>query len=145
MSRRKPDADIHTAKMKKADYQKLSDFRYELRRFLRVSEDLCRAHGVTPLQYQLLLQVIGSHGRGWASIVELAERLQAKHHGVVALIDRCEKLALVERRPGQSDRRQVEIHLLPKGLKLVEQLALQHQPELHLLRQTLAAFDQGAG
>ena len=36
-------------------YRAMADFRYELRRFLRYSEELTRRHGVTPLQYQLLL------------------------------------------------------------------------------------------
>lgn len=128
---------------KKRDYQRLSDFRYQLRCFLRASEDLCRAQGVTPLQYQLLLQIIGSPEREWATIGELAERLQAKHHGVVALVDRCEKLALVERQPGRSDRRQVEVHLLPKGMTLVETLAAQHQPELTLLVRAFPDVDKG--
>lgn len=125
------------APLRKADYERLSHFRHQLRTFLRLSEDLCRANGLTVLQYQLLLHVMGSPGREWATISELADRLQAKHHGVVALIDRCEKMALVERRPGQSDRRQVEIHLLRKGHKLLEKLAVLHQPELELLRNAI--------
>ncbi len=121
----------------KADYEQLSRFRYQLRAFLRLSEDLCRANGLTVLQYQLLLHVMGSSGKEWASISEIAEKLQAKHHGVVALIDRCEIMGLVERRTGQSDRRQVEIHLLKKGHKLLERLALLHQPELGQLRDAI--------
>lgn len=129
-----------TANVDKVDYENLSSFRYQLRRFLRVSEDLCRSRGVTPLQYQLLLQVMGAPGRDWSTIGEIAERLQAKHHGVVALIDRCEKLALVQRQIGRNDRRQVEIHLLPKGRQLVEELALLHRPELRELRNVVLAF-----
>ena len=124
--------------LSKMDYEKLSQFRYQLRCFLRLSEDLCRANGLTALQYQLLLHVQGAPGKEWASISEIAEKLQAKHHGVVALIDRCEKMGLVERRTGQADRRQVEIHLLRKGRRLVEQLALLHQPELGQLRDAIA-------
>ena len=44
-----------------------------------------------------MLQVKGFPGRNWATIGELAERLQAKHHGVVALVSRCESLGLVQR------------------------------------------------
>jgi DNA-binding MarR family transcriptional regulator len=117
----------------KADYERLSHFRYRLRRFLRISEELCKAEGLTLLQYQLLLHVMGFPGRDWAVIGELAERLQAQHHGAVALIDRCEKLGLVERRPGRSDRRVVEVHLLPRGLELLARIATQHQDELNLL------------
>ncbi|MBI2961507.1 MAG: MarR family transcriptional regulator [Betaproteobacteria bacterium] len=120
--------------LKRADYRRLAHFRYRLRRFLRVSESLCQENGTTPLQYQLLLQVKGASDREWATIGELAEQLQSKHHGVVALVDRCEKMGLVERRQGSEDRRKVEIHLLPEGEKLLEKIALLHQSELKLLK-----------
>ncbi|MDD5176959.1 MAG: MarR family transcriptional regulator [Sterolibacterium sp.] len=119
----------------KGDYERLSHFRYRLRCFLRVSEDMCQALGLTPLQYQLLLHLKGFPGKNWATVGEVAERLQAKHHGVVALIDRCEKSELVERRPSREDRRQVEIHLLPKGDRLLSRLAVLHQPELRQLQE----------
>jgi DNA-binding MarR family transcriptional regulator len=123
----------------KHDYERLSHFRHRLRHFLRVSEDLCKDHGLTPLQYQLLLHVMGFPGRDWASIGELAERLQAQHHGVVALIDRCEQRGLLERRVGRSDQRVVEIHLLPAGEKLLARVAAQHQDELQRLLQEFAS------
>lgn len=122
----------------KADYVRLSDFRHGLRRFLRVSELICHEQGLTSLQYQLLLHVRGFPERDWASISELAERLQAQHHGVVALIDRCEKLGLVVRRTGCEDKRVVEIHLLPAGESLLERIALQHQDDLHQLLRMFA-------
>jgi len=120
-------------RLAKVDFERLSHFRHRLRRFLRFSEVLCRRQGLTSLQYQLLLHVMGFPDRNWATIGELAERLQAQHHGVVALVDRCERLALLERRPGRSDQRVVEIHLLPKGEKLLARVAAQHQHELQLL------------
>lgn len=135
MSRRvKPKPRPETGGLTKVDFEEVARLRYQLRKFLRFSEDLCRANGLTPLQYQFLLQVIGSEGREWSTIGELAERLQAKHHGVVALVDRCEKLDLVERRQGSTDRRQVEIHLRPKGLEIVHRLAGLHRSELRLLQ-----------
>lgn len=127
------------SRMGKADFERLSHFRHRLRRFLRFSEELCKRQGLTSLQYQLLLHVMGFPGRAWATIGELAERLQAQHHGVVALVDRCERLALLERRPGRDDQRVVEIHLLPKGEKLLARLADQHRDELQLLLREFAA------
>ncbi|MDD4882348.1 MAG: MarR family transcriptional regulator [Gallionellaceae bacterium] len=127
--------------LSKADYERISHFRYRLRRFLRISEELCKDQGLTLLQYQLLLHVKGFPGRDWASIGELAERLQAQHHGVVALIDRCEKLALVERMPGRNDRRVVEVHLRPKGEEILAGIATLHQDELHLLLGEFALAD----
>lgn len=114
----------------KADFETLSNFRYHLRRFQRWSEELTRRSGVTNLQYLLLLHVRGYPERQWATITELAERLQARHHGVVALVTRCEKLGLVERRPGRADGREVEVHLTRKGEKTVDRLARLHREEL---------------
>lgn len=128
------------ARLGKADFERLSRFRHRLRRFLRFSEELCKDWGLTSLQYQLLLHVMGFPGRDWATISELAERLQAHHHGVVALIDRCAKMELLERRPGRTDQRVVEIHLLPKGQKVLASLATRHQDELHML---LREFSDG--
>ena len=72
----------------KAQYEALSEFRFQLRRFLRFSEDAARAEGLTPLQYQLLLHVRGFPGRDWATVGELSLRLQTQQHGVVALLTR---------------------------------------------------------
>lgn len=122
-------------KLEKRDLERLSHFRFQLRVFMRVSEDICRKARITPLQYQLLLHLQGFPGRSWANIGELAERLQARHNGVVALVSRCELAGLVERRVGRDDRRQVEVHLTPKGEAIVYRLAAEHQSELQHLRQ----------
>lgn len=125
--------------MAKADFEALAQFRYQLRRFLRFSEQVAQAHGVTPLQYQLLLQIKGFPGRDWASVTELAERLQSKHHGMVALISRCESLGLVERRASTSDLRQVEVRLTASGERCIEALAGVHRDELESFQGLLAA------
>lgn len=116
--------------LSKKDFETLSSFRYQLRRFLRFSEEAARLHGITHLQYQLLLHVRGFADREWATVSELAERLQAHHHGAVSLISRCEKLELVQRRVGRNDRREVEVHLTPKGNDVLNALAGQHRNEL---------------
>lgn len=121
--------------LSKRDFEHLADFRYRLRRFLRFSEELAQQHGLTPQQYLLLLQLRGYPGRDWATVAELAERLQSHHHSVVGLVSRCEAQGLLQRRPGREDRRCVEVSLLPKGEELVETLALAHRDELILLRQ----------
>jgi DNA-binding MarR family transcriptional regulator len=124
--------------MAKADLEALADFRYRLRQFLRVSEDLTRTHGMTPLQYQLLLQIRGFAGREWATVGELAERLQAKHHGVVSLISRCETAGWVKRNRSRTDRRRVEVSLTREGKAKLDRLARLHRVELVSLRDALA-------
>jgi DNA-binding MarR family transcriptional regulator len=118
------------APLTKAEFEALSEFRFQIRRFERFSEDAVQAFGITPLQYLLLLHVKGFPGRTWATVGELAQRLQAKPHGVVALLTRCEEHGFVERRPSDTDRRQVEIHLLPEGERVLGHLASLHRTEL---------------
>lgn len=116
--------------LKKNEFEALSDFRYQLRCFIRFSEELTHQYGITNLQYLLLLHVKGYKGREWATIGELAERLQAHHNGVVSLATRCEKLGLIYRKRGSIDKRAVEIHLTPEGNKLVKVIANLHRNEL---------------
>ena len=125
---------MSSRKISKADFQVLANFRYLLRRFLRFSEELSRGSGVTPLQYQLMLQIKGFPGRDWASVAELAERLQAKHHGVVALVSRCEAAGLVSRRASRTDQRRVEVTLTQEGERRLELLARLHRDELQSIR-----------
>jgi DNA-binding MarR family transcriptional regulator len=122
-----------TRGLAKGDFEQLSEFRYQMRRFERFSEQAAQSEGITPLQYLLLLHVKGYPEREWATIGELAERLQAQHHGVVALVSRCEALKLVKRHVSETDRRQVEVHLLKTGEKLLARLAELHRAELRSL------------
>jgi len=118
----------------KKDFEQLSEFRYQMRRFERFSENAAQGEGITPLQYLLLLHIRGYPGRDWATVGELAERLQAQHHGVVALVSRCEALRLVRRQVSETDRRQVEVHLEKPGEKVLARLAELHRAELKSLQ-----------
>jgi DNA-binding MarR family transcriptional regulator len=120
--------------LSKSDFAALSEFRYQMRRYEHFSESAVQAAGITPLQYLLLLHVKGFAGREWATVGELAERLQAKQHGVVALVTRCEAAGLVERRTHLEDRRRVEVHLLPAGETILTRLAEIHRAELRALQ-----------
>ncbi len=117
-------------RLQKAHFEALSEFRHQLSRFVHFSETAVRRMGLTPLQYLLLLHIKGFAGREWATVSELAARLQMKHNAAVALVTRCEAQALVERRRSQRDARVVEVHLLDKGATLLEQLVDLHRSEL---------------
>lgn len=122
--------EIDDLALSKRDYEKLADFRYQIRKFVRFSEEVARAHGITPLQYLMMLHIKGYPGRDWATVGEIAERLQKQQHGVVALISRCEKLGFVTRRRSAEDKRRIEIHLLASGEQVLEQIARLHRSQL---------------
>ncbi|MFQ2821088.1 MarR family winged helix-turn-helix transcriptional regulator [Aeromonas caviae] len=120
----------------KAQFEALSEFRYQLKRFLHFSETAAKELGLTPLQYLSLLHIQGYPGRNWASVGELAERLQMSHHATVALLTRCEELDLIERRKNENDKRKVDVYLTDKGREYLQQLAQQHKTELQSLQNT---------
>ena len=52
-----------TDSLSKRDFEALSEFRYQLRRFLHFSENAANSEGITLLQYLLLLHIKGFPGR----------------------------------------------------------------------------------
>ncbi len=112
------------------DIQALAEFRYNIRRFLRASEEILRAEGLKPQQYLLLLAIKGLPEGMTATISQIAERLQLQHHSTVELIDRLSARGLVKRKRAGDDRRQVLLELTPKGDKLLKEMATLHRDEL---------------
>jgi len=126
------------------EYQALAEFRYQIRYFLRFSEQAARATGLVPQQYQFLLALKGLPNGRKATISELAERLQIKHHSAVELIDRLVERDLIQRSRDDPDQRRVIIHLTPHGEQLLKKLSLLHRKELQstgpILVRTLKAL-----
>jgi len=117
-------------RLSKADYRALSDFRYQIRRFLRFSEEAAAAEGLEPQQHQMLLAIQGLDDPGGPTISRLAECLMVRHHSAVGLLDRLEERGLVERVRGEGDRRQVRVRVASEGLHKLKRLASLHKEEL---------------
>ncbi|RBY95074.1 MarR family transcriptional regulator [Blastococcus sp. TBT05-19] len=124
-----PD-DPAAAPLSKQDFEALARFRFGIRRYLRFSEEIVRRHGLTPQQYQLLLAVKGFPERDWATVRELADRLQLRHHSVVELVDRAQKQDLVGRATHPDDARAVRVVLTEAGEEVLGRLASLHRAEL---------------
>ena len=114
----------------KPEFEALAAFRFAIRSYLRFSEQTVRAHGITPQQYQLMLALKGFPGREWATVTELAERLQLRHHTVVELVDRAARQDLVARTPDPDDARAVRIVLADAGERALGLLSALHRDEL---------------
>lgn len=97
-----------------------------------------RSHGVTPQHYQLMLALKGFPGREWATVRELAERLQLRHHSVVELVNRAQAQGLVERAPDPGDARAVRVLLTDDGQRILGRLSALHRDELRRIDSTLA-------
>jgi DNA-binding MarR family transcriptional regulator len=119
----------------------LSEFRYQIARFQRFSVRASREGGLTQTQYLMLLHIAGHPAREWATVGELAHRLQASPHGTAALVNRCVDLRLVSKRRSTDDGRRVEVHLTDRGRRAVCSVAQRHRDELQSLRQVFHVVD----
>ncbi len=117
-------------KLTLSDYQALAEFRYQIRKFLRFSEQAVRAAGMEAGQYQLMLAIKGMPEGVRPRIRELANRMHVQHHSAVELVNRLEAGGFVRRERAQDDRREVLLALTPKGERVLEELALHHHDEL---------------
>ena len=120
----------HTSNLIAAEYEALAEFRYQIRRFLRFSEQSAREHGIEPQQHQLLLAIKGAPSEAQTGIAELSRRLMLRHHSTVGLVDRCGQAGFVYREPVPGDRRAVRVRLTPAGEAVLRKLSLAHRAEL---------------
>jgi DNA-binding MarR family transcriptional regulator len=128
---------------KTEEYRALAELRYRIRHFLSEGDSAARAAGLEPQQYLLLLMIRGLPAGREATIRTLAERLALKHHSAVELIDRLEDHGYVKRARGRSDRRRVLVSLLPRGERMLEDVARRRINELRSYGHELVrAIDQ---
>jgi DNA-binding MarR family transcriptional regulator len=96
---------------------------------------------VTPQQHQLMLGVAGFTGRGSATVSELAEFLQERHHSVVGLVERAVQNGLVRRTQDREDRRVVIVSLTRRGDEILSKLVKLHQEEAQRVQRFLGALE----
>ena len=108
----------------------MAELRYQIRRFLRFSENAARQAGIEPQQHQLLLAIRGLPDGVTPTIGALAERMQLQHHSTVELIDRLVERGFLFRLRATDDRRQVLVKLTHDGEEFLEKLSLHHLQEL---------------
>jgi DNA-binding MarR family transcriptional regulator len=121
---------VSTGAMTAVEFRALAEFRHQIRIFLNGSEEAARNAGLEPQQYLLMLALRGLPAGREPSIREIAERMQMRHHSAVELADRLERRQLLRRERSRSDRRQVILHLTPRGEKILTKLAQQRISEL---------------
>lgn len=117
-------------KINSSDFKAMAELRYQIRRYLRFSENAARQAGIEPQQHQLLLAIRGLPDNLKPTIGVLAERMQLQHHSTVELIDRLVDRNLLCRLRATDDRRQVLVKLTRDGEQFLKTLSLYHLQEL---------------
>ncbi len=136
-----------------AEYRRLSELRFQIRRFLRFSEDAARSRKLEPQQHQTLLAIKGAPAGEEPTIAFLAKRMQLAHHTMVELVDRVVEKGLAQRKPSTTDRRSTLVQLTPEGSKVLselstftyEQLQTKFGEMLEALQEVVEAKPNGSG
>jgi DNA-binding MarR family transcriptional regulator len=124
------------------NFKAMAELRYQIRRFLRFSENAARQAGIEPQQHQLLLAVRGLPEHFKPTVGVLAERMQLQHHSTVELIDRLVDRGFLCRLRATDDRRQVLVKLTRDGEQFLEKLSLHHLQELQTVGPTFVTVFQ---
>ena len=112
------------------DYRALAEFRYELRRYLALSDHAARSVGLHPGQYRLLLMLKGLPDGIEPTIGNLAERLGLRHHSTVELVDRLEKRGFIYRERNERHRSFVFVRISPKGENILRKIVASRKVDL---------------
>ncbi|MEA2425341.1 MAG: hypothetical protein QOH13_1751 [Thermoleophilaceae bacterium] len=122
-------------------YAAAAKFRSALRVFLRRSEDVARASGITPRQHLLLLQIAGSDG-GTTTVSELVEKLALTQSAVTELVQRARQAGLVDRAVSAVDGRVVHLSLTEEGAAKLAQVHDQLGPERAELKRVIDSLTE---
>jgi DNA-binding MarR family transcriptional regulator len=114
----------------RSDFQRLAEFRFQLRRFLHFSSIAVEEAGLRPQQYQLLQCVSGMPDELPPTIAHVAARMLLRHNSAVELVDRAIEQGLLKRVPDPADQRRILLRVTPQGERVLASLTAYHLEEL---------------
>ena len=112
----------------KKEFEAAAQLRIALRRFLSRSEEISRAHGLTPERYQLLLMIKVS-AEDTATVGSLSKTLRIGQSAATQLVRRAEDLGLLERTLSRRDARVHPLRLTTEGEKRLRATLAELGPE----------------
>lgn len=122
-----------TSELDVAHLKRLAEFRFQLRRFLHVSQGAAEQMGLRHQQYQLLQCVGGMPDAMAPTIANVAARMFLKHNSAVELVDRTIEQKLLRRLDDAADHRRILLSMTPLGERILASLAVFHTRELEQL------------
>lgn len=124
------DPGPRARKLDAAHLRRLAEFRFQLRRFLHVSQAAAEQMGLHNQQYQMLQCVGGMPEDVAPTIANVASRMLLKHNSTVELVDRAIEQGLLRRLGDANDHRRILLRVTPQGEHVLATLAAFHTREL---------------
>lgn len=132
-------------KLETAAVIQVASFRAAVRSFLGESDRLARASGLTPQRYLLLLMIKGApDGSERATVTELGDRLQLAQNSVTELVQRAERLGLIERERSENDGRVAYLRVAAEGERRLADAFTQNEDARAGLRRAIGDLDRYA-
>jgi DNA-binding MarR family transcriptional regulator len=125
---KEPGVRVH--KLDAAHLRRLAEFRFQLRRFLHVSQAAAERMGLHNQQYQMLQCIGGMPENMTPTIANVAKRMLLKHNSTVELVDRTIEQGLLRRVGDAADHRRILLRVTPQGERILAALAEFHTREL---------------
>lgn len=129
-ARRHASAAVQAASLSVEQFQRIAEFRFQLRRFLHFSHIAAEGAGLRPQQYQLLQCVYGMPSEMDPIIANVAARMLLKHNSAVELVDRTIEQGLLRRSPDPTDNRRILLRVTSQGERILASLGEYHLEEL---------------
>jgi DNA-binding MarR family transcriptional regulator len=124
------------------EYQIAADLRAGLRKFLRLSEQASRRHGLTHRWHLLLLMIKGApDGSGRSTVSDLTERIQLAQSTVTELVARAEEAGLIAREVSTEDKRVVWLSLTPEAERRLAGVVTDLKAEREALARMIATLE----
>ncbi len=123
-------ADLLAAELDIAQLQCLAEFRFQLRRFLHVSQVAAEEAGLRNQQYQMLQCVCGMPDGIEPTIANVAARMLLRHNSTVELVDRTIEQGFLRRCGDPNDHRKMLLRVTGEGERILASLAEFHMREL---------------
>ena len=123
-------AILPAAELDIAQLQRLAEFRFQLRRFLHVSQVAAEEAGLRNQQYQMLQCICGMPDGIEPTIANVAARMLLRHNSTVELVDRTIEQGYLQRRVDPSDHRKMLLRVTGEGERILASLAEFHMREL---------------
>lgn len=133
-------AVAHPPALSEADYQRLAELRYALRRFLHWSAEQAKQAGLTPSQHQLMLAIRAWSDERGPTVGDIASVLLVRHHSAVGLVDRAQEAGLIVRKRDPDQHSLVRLHLTETGAARLRSLSELHLRELAQLAPGMRAL-----
>lgn len=112
------------------EYQRAAELRAAIRGFLRHAERVSRSRGLTPQRHLLLLMIKGAEdGSQQSTVTALARRMQLAQSTVTELVNRAERVGLLEREQAAYDGRVTHLRLTPLGEERLAEVVRTLGPE----------------